>query len=116
MSPNSLADLFPHPSDATRNRRRDDLLQRGQLVRANGWAPYQAVWSTGEVVGVAALLNDLDTLSAMDETLHSAWSRWAFDLWGMTDGQADVDNGCRETRRWFIAAAQQLSAAESSRD
>lgn len=75
-------------------------------------------WSgpTGEVVGVAALLNDVDTLSAMDETLHSAWSRWAFDLWGMTDGQADVDNGCRETRRWFIAAAQQLSAAESKRD
>ena len=76
MSPNQLADLFPRPSDATRNHRRDDLLQRAQLVRANGRTPYQAVWSTGEVVvGVAALLNDVDTLSAMDETLHKRCHR-----------------------------------------
>jgi hypothetical protein len=107
-SSNPLAELFPRPSDATREYRRDDLLQRARLVQTNGWAPYQAVWSTGEVVGVAALLNDIDTLSAIQETLQTAWARWAFDLWGMADGQADVDNGCRETRRWFITAAQQL--------
>jgi hypothetical protein len=70
--------------------------------------PYQAVWSSGEVVGVAALLNDVEQLAAIDETLQTAWSRWAFDLWGMVDGQADVENGCRQTRRWFMTAAQSL--------
>ena len=75
-SDDKLADLFPRPSDATRDHRRDDLLQRARLVRANGWTPYQAVWSTGEVVvGVAALLNDVDSLSAMDETLHKRCHR-----------------------------------------
>ena len=42
MSPNQLADLFPCPREATRNHRRDGLLQRAQLVRANGRTPYQA--------------------------------------------------------------------------
>ncbi len=31
--------------------------------------------------------------------------RQAFDLGGLADGQADVDDNCRETRRWFIDTA-----------
>lgn len=49
-----------------------------------------------------------DELAAIDETLQSAWSRWAFDLWGLAGGQADVDNDCRATRRWFLDTAKEL--------
>jgi hypothetical protein len=38
----------------------------------------------------------------------TAWARWAFDLWGLADGQADVDDDCRGTRRWFIDTARAL--------
>ena len=27
------------------------------------------------------------------------WASWVFDLWGITDGQADVDDTCKQTRR-----------------
>jgi hypothetical protein len=100
--------MFSRPTNAERERRRADLLHRAQLVRAHGWDNYRAVWSTGEVVGVAALLGDRDVLGEFDETLQTVWARWAFDLWGLTDGQADVDENCKLTRRWFIEAAGAL--------
>jgi hypothetical protein len=100
--------MFNRPTDAERERRRDDLLHRAELVRTRGWNDYRAVWSTGEVVGVAALLGDNDILGALDETLQSVWARWAFDLWGLTDGQADVDDNCKQTRRWFMETARAL--------
>jgi hypothetical protein len=99
--------VFGRPTDADRERRRVDLINRARLVRAHRWDDYWAVWSTGEVVGVAALLGDHDVLAEFDESLQTAWARWAFDLWGLADGQADVDDKCRETRRWFIDTAAQ---------
>ena len=100
--------MFSRPTDDERERRRGDLLHRAELVRTHGWDDYGAVWSTGEVVGVAALLGDHDILGGLDETLQSVWARWAFDLWGLTDGQADVDDNCKMTRRWFIETARGL--------
>ena len=100
--------MFSRPTDAERDRRRADLLQRAELVRTRGWDDYRAVWSTGEIVGVAALLGDHEILHDFDETLQSVWARWAFDLWGLADGQADVDDNCKQTRRWFIDTAQAL--------
>ena len=41
-------------------------------------------------------------LGEFDETLQSVWARWAFDLWGITEGQTDVDDNCKQARRWFI--------------
>ena len=67
--------VFSRPTDAERDRRRVDLLRRAHLVRAQGWDEYRAVRSTGEVVGVAALLRDYDILGEFDETLQSAWAR-----------------------------------------
>jgi len=60
------------------------------------------------VVGVAALLGDHDILEEFDESLQTVWARWAFDLWGLGDGQADVDDNCRQSRRWFIDTARTL--------
>ena len=106
-------DPFAPPTDQDRERRRADLLNRAAMVRANGWDRYRAVWSTGEVVGVAALLGAHDELATQQETLQSAWSRWAFDLWGIGGGQADVDNDCRATRRWFLDTAKELPGAQT---
>ena len=100
--------MFSRPTDAEQERRRDDLLHRAELVRAHGWDDYRAVWSTGEAAGVAALLGDHDILGELDGTLQSVWARWAFDLWGLTDGQADVNDNCKRTRRWFIDIARAL--------
>jgi hypothetical protein len=34
--------------------------------------------------------------------------RKTFHLWGLTDGQLDVDDKCAPTRRWFIDTASVL--------
>jgi hypothetical protein len=49
-----------------------------------------------------------DIVGALDETLQSVWARWAFDLCRLTDGQADVDDNCKQTRRWFMETARAL--------
>ena len=54
---------------------------------------------------MAALLGDHDILAEFDQSLQTAWARWAFDLWGLADGRADVDDNYRETRRLFIDTA-----------
>ncbi len=100
--------MFSRPPDVDRDRRRADLINRARLVRAHGWDDYRAVWSSGEVVGVATLLGDHDILEESDESLQTVWARWAFDLWGLGDGQADVDDNCRQSRRWFIDTARAL--------
>ena len=100
--------MFSRPTNADRDRRCADLLQRAELVRTYGWEDYRAVWSAGEVANVAALLGDHDVLGELDETLQSVWARFSFDLWGVTDGQAEVANHCKLTRRWFIDTAQGL--------
>jgi hypothetical protein len=100
--------MFSRPTDAERERLHDDLLHRAELVRTRGWNDYRAVWSTGEVVGVAALPGANDILGELDETLQSVWARWAFDLSGLTDGQANVDDNYKQTRRWFMETAGAL--------
>jgi hypothetical protein len=59
--------MFSRPPDVDRDRRRADLINRARLVRAHGWDDYRVVWSSGEVVGVAALLGDHDILEELDE-------------------------------------------------
>jgi hypothetical protein len=63
--------MFGRPTDADRDRRRADMIKRARLVRAHGWDDYRAVWSTGEVVGVAALLGDHEILAEFDESLQN---------------------------------------------
>lgn len=106
-----MSDPFAPPTAEERDHRRADLLHRAALVQADGWDDYRATWSTGEVVAVAALLGAHDELTALDETLQTAWERWAFDLWGLAGGQSDVDDDCRATRRWFLETATELSAS-----
>jgi hypothetical protein len=60
------------------------------------------------LISARVVLDDHEILDELNDTLQSAWARWAFDLWGVTDGQADVDDNCTRTRRWFIDTAGAL--------
>ncbi|MGW5924241.1 hypothetical protein ACWFPY_35055 [Nocardia fluminea] len=82
----SLEDLLPVPTDED---------------RADGWDDYLYTWSTGEVLGVALLLDDQAVLNKLDETRGSALSRYAYDLFGMHAARADVEAGSPTTAAWF---------------
>ena len=77
--------MFSRSTNADRDRRCADLLQRAELVRTYGWEDYRAVWSAGEVAAVAPS-SAITTYSANeDEALQSVWACFSFDLWGVTD-------------------------------
>jgi hypothetical protein len=93
--------LFEPPDEDQLARRADDLRHRANLVRRHGWDEYRSLWSCGEVLGTALVLRDDAELHRCGETTISALDRWAFDLWGVTGGQADTDAGLPRTRAWF---------------
>ncbi|WP_205874831.1 hypothetical protein [Mycobacterium camsae] len=92
--------LFESP-DENKLARHADLIHRAQLVSRDGWGRYRRLWSCGEVIGTALVLGDDAELQRCGETRHSALERWAFDLWGMTGGQADAEAGLLRTQAWF---------------
>lgn len=95
--------IFESPDKDQPARYADDLTHRAQLVRQHGWDEYWQVWSRGEVIGTALILGDDSELQSCGETTVSALERWAFDLWGITAGQADTNAGLPRTRAWCVA-------------
>lgn len=93
--------LFEPPDESNLARRADDLRFRSNLILRHGWDEYRHVWSCGEVIGTALILGDEAELVQCGETTMSALERWAFDLWGITGGQSDVDAGLQRTCAWF---------------
>ncbi len=62
-TPEQLAShIFAGLPEDLLEHRRDDLVARSRAVRADGWDNYRYVWSTGEVVAVAYLLDSRDVL------------------------------------------------------
>lgn len=98
---NDSGSIFEPPDRNQLARRAHDLIRRGRLVRRHGWSDYRHRWSRGEVMGTALILGDDAELQRCCETTISALERWAFDLWGLTGGQSDVEAGLRRTRAWF---------------
>ncbi|KRQ24610.1 MULTISPECIES: hypothetical protein [Mycobacteroides] len=96
-----MSSIFDPPDQGQVTRHADDLMQRANLVRRDGWDQYRHLWSCGEVIGTALVLSDDAALQRCGETTISALERWAFDLWGITGGQSDVDSGLLRTRAWF---------------
>lgn len=96
-----MSSIFEPPDQVQLTRHADDLMQRATLVRRDGWEQYRHVWSCGEIIGTALVLSDDAELQLCDQTTISALERWAFDLWGITGGQSDVDSGLLRTRAWF---------------
>lgn len=84
------------PTDEDRDRRAADLRERAELVLVNGWADYESVWSTGQVLGVRAALGDAAAEDAAAEV-------WAPTLWGISEADADARNDYGRTRGWFSA-------------
>lgn len=111
MTNSPLADLFPRPSDEARERRRAQLVLRGVAVLRFGWDDYRYQWSTGEVVAVAALVEDNEVLKDLNETFDTAYRRWAYDLWGMADAQTDEADGLPKTRNWFAERTVEIYRA-----
>lgn len=105
-----LEDLLPVPTDADRNRRRDDLISRARTVRAHGWDDYLYTWSKGEVCGAALVLDDQAVLDEFGETRESTLSRYAYDLFGLRGGAADEAAGFTQTQTWFTDARAALLA------
>lgn len=96
-----MSSIFDPPDQDQLARHANDLMRRATLVRRDGWDEYRHLWSCGEVLGTALVLGDDTELQRCGETTTSALERWAFDLWGIIDGQADTDAGLRRTRAWF---------------
>lgn len=96
-----MSSIFEPPDQDQVARHADDLNRRASLVRRDGWDQFRHLWSRGEVIGTALVLSDDTELHRCGETTISALERWAFDLWGITGGQSDVDSGLPRTRAWF---------------
>ncbi|GGK69229.1 hypothetical protein [Nocardia camponoti] len=103
-------DQFYPPSEEKRDQKRRDLLARARTIKSKGWDDYQYVWSTGETVGVALLLNDDAVLAEMGETQRDVLSRWAYDLFGQKDGSADEAADFARTADWFANARAGLAS------
>jgi hypothetical protein len=97
----SLGRMFDGMDAERRQRCRSDLLAMALAVAKQGWDEYRNVWSPGEVAGVVLVLGDLDELARHGETEASALDRWAFDLWGLSVGEIEVNSGCPRTRDFF---------------
>lgn len=100
------------PTDEDRDRLDRDLRDRAALVRGHGWEPYENVWSTGEVLGVRAVLGEPGALDASVEL-------WAPALWGIAGAELDANLRYDLTRRWFAATAnpapEELTDTEKAR-
>lgn len=107
--------VFEPPDQDRLALRADDLRHRVALVRRYGWEQYRSRWSTGEVLGVALVLDDQAELQRLGETTESTLSAWAFTLWGITDGEGDVTAGLPATRAWFDARRAQVAGTKSLR-
>ncbi|CAJ1494205.1 hypothetical protein MU0083_000709 [[Mycobacterium] kokjensenii] len=107
--------IFEPPDQDQLARRADDLRHRAELVRRYGWDQYRSHWSTGEVLGVALVLDDQTELSRRFATTEFALATWAFTLWGITRGEDDVAAGLAATLAWFDALREQTTGSQPPR-
>ncbi|MFE7799594.1 hypothetical protein [Nocardia sp. NPDC057440] len=96
------------PGDAERDALRTSLIGRTRMVQRNGWDDYRHVWSSGEVAGVAYLLDDAALLDELDETEGTVLSRFAGELFGFKGAGKDIKAGLPATQAWFAAARAHL--------
>lgn len=106
---------FQPPDQDQLARRADDLRHRAALVRRYGWDQYRSRWSTGEVLGVALVLDDQAELWRRFATTEAALATWAFTLWGIARGEDDVAAGLPATLAWFGALRGQASGPRPPR-
>lgn len=87
------------PTDADRDRLAADLRERAEMVLRDGWTDYENTWSTGQVLGVRAVLGEPGAEDA-------AVAVWAPTLWGLAKAEADAARDYQRTRGWFATVTQ----------
>jgi hypothetical protein len=88
-------DPFATPTPADRDRLADDLRERAEQVRRDGWEPYAAVWSGGQVAAVRVALGD-------HASTPEACSALAGSLFGIQGAEADAADGYPRTFAWLM--------------
>jgi hypothetical protein len=96
-------------SEAEQDRMRTNLVSRARTVRAHGWGDYRTIWSSGEIAGVAYLLEDKAMMRSSWEDEESVLSRYSGDLFGVRGCKAEQANGYPDTRKWFDKARAELA-------
>ncbi|WP_330180654.1 hypothetical protein OHB26_30225 [Nocardia sp. NBC_01503] len=101
------------PSAADRKALQRELVDRAVAVRKESWDEYREVWSSGEIAGVAYLLDDAEMLEELGEQEGSVLTVFAGNLYGFNGARKDIQAGLVGTQEWFAEARKQL---ESRRD
>lgn len=97
------------PTDAVRDRLGQSLRDWAALVRRDGWGAYENVWSSGEVLGVRAVLGEPGALAAAVEA-------WAPTLWGVEAAETESRCGYPRTHRWLrrLQVPEEMTDAEKA--
>ncbi|WP_067563726.1 hypothetical protein [Nocardia acidivorans] len=98
------------PSEADRKALQHELVERAAAVRKESWDEYREVWSSGDIAGVAYLLDDTDMLDELGEQEGSVLTVFAGNLYGFTGARKDIEAGLVGTQAWFAEARKQLAA------
>lgn len=94
----TLMPIEPLP-ESVRDRLAQFLREWASRIREEGWDDYEQVLSTGEVLGVRAVLDP----AAVD----AAVEQWAATLWGIAGAEADAAGDYPRTRSWFTEVARE---------
>lgn len=97
------------PTDAVRDRLGQSLRDWAARVRRDGWSAYENVWSSGEVLGVRAVLGEPGALAAAVEA-------WAPTLWGVEAAETESRCGYPRTHRWLrrLQVPEEMTDAEKA--
>ncbi|TXI62492.1 hypothetical protein [Mycolicibacterium mageritense] len=93
--------------DSVRDRLAQFLREWASRIREEGWDDYEQVLSTGEVLGVRAVLDP----AAVD----AAVEQWAATLWGIAGAEADAASDYPRTRAWFAATREPVELTETEK-
>lgn len=104
------------PTDADRAALRAELVERALTVKRHGWGDCRTAWTSGDVAGVAYLLQDAGVLEELDEHEGSVLTRYAGNLYGFHGARKEIESGLIDTQAWFATARAELDTRTSETD
>ncbi|MRH90521.1 hypothetical protein GFY24_24265 [Nocardia sp. SYP-A9097] len=101
------------PSEADRKALQQELVERAVAVKRDSWDEYREAWASGDIAGVAYLLQDTEMLEELGEQEGSVLMVFAGSLYGFNGARKDIEAGLVGTQAWFAEARKQLDARGS---